>query len=83
MENLFETLAEITRPINWDNPFGIDYSPYVDCEILNVFSNSVKVRVVGNDDVAHISKNYVLYKTMEVGEVVRANKNFLNHIKTK
>jgi hypothetical protein len=79
MENLFETLADITRPINLDNPFGIDYSPYIDCEILNVFSDSLKVKVVGNDDVASISKNYVLYKTMEVGEVVRANKNFLKY----
>lgn len=81
MENLFETLAQITKPIDLDNPFGIDYSPYVDCEILNVFKDSVKIKVLNTDEIVYISKNHILYMTMEVGEVIKANQNYFNHVK--
>ena len=80
MKDLFETLAEITRPIDLENPFGIDYSCYVDCQVLNVYSDNLKVKVLSSDNVEYVSKNNVLYKTLEVGEIVRANKNFLKQI---
>lgn len=78
MENLFQTLGEIFKPVDKSNPFNIDYSVYVDCEILSIYATSVKVREIATDKVATISVDYILYTTMEVGDVVRCNKDLMN-----
>lgn len=80
MENLFQTLGEIFKPVDKSNPFNIDYSMYVDCEILSAYATSFKVREIATNKIANISIDYILYKTKEIGDVVRCNKDLLNYI---
>ena len=80
MEDIFETLANALRPIDPNNPFGIDYSDYEDCIVLANYSESVKVKVQKSGAVMFISKNHILYKSLEVGEVIKCNKNYYNDL---
>jgi hypothetical protein len=79
MEDLFKSLGEILKPVDPNNPFNIDYSVYVDCEILSVYATSIKVRELATDKVAYISINYILYTTMGIGDIVRCNKDLLSY----
>jgi len=78
--NLFETLGGILKPTDPSNPFGIDYSVYVECEILSVYSRSVKVRELDTDRIAYVDVNHILYSAMGIGDIIKADKNFLTFL---
>lgn len=60
---------------NKENQFNIDYSKYVDVQIYAVWTDSVKVKY--GKKMYYVSKNHILYTILGIGEMIRADKNFL------
>lgn len=67
--------------VNKENQFNIDYSKYVDVQIYAIWTDSIKVKY--DKKMYYVSKNHILYTVLSIGEMIRADKNFLQPLEEK